>query len=207
MEISNVPKKERSVFYRRVEGLRPDGPLLGIEPAADKNVMKITSDFLFMRTASGSLFGGRGSMNWWAVITSVFVWALFSLIEFANYTESVSKGTFHGDFFEFYLQYWYVSFGMSLFMLIGSSWIFVPWRRQLPIVFNRKTKTVFFFIRKKSFPRIGPRSRFTLKTSPPPQPAEFPSTREFSVWFFLVGGSTESNCAPSSWARRTRRQP
>lgn len=149
MEISKVPKKEHSVFYRRVEGLRPDGPLLGVGPAADKNVMKITSDCLFMRTASGSLYGGRGSMSWWAVITSAFVWALFSLIEFANYTESVSKGTFHGDFFEFYLQYWYVSFGMSLFMLIGSSWILVPWRRQLPIVFNQKTKTVSFFHEKK----------------------------------------------------------
>lgn len=139
-----VPSTERSWVYSRVDALRIDVPPLGIAPAADKNSMKITEDCLFIRTASGSLYGGRGSMSWWAVITSVFVWALFSLFEFVNYTKSVSKGTFHGGFLEFYLQNWYVSFGMSLFMLIGSLWIFVPWRRQLPIVFNRKAKTISF---------------------------------------------------------------
>ncbi|WP_286937689.1 hypothetical protein [Achromobacter sp. UBA4530] len=101
MEIPNVPKKERSVLYSRVDALRHDGPPLGVKPAADKNVMKMTTDCLLMRTASGSLYGGRGSMSWWAVITSVFVWALFSLFEFVNYTKSVSKGTFHGDFWGF----------------------------------------------------------------------------------------------------------
>ena len=145
MKKATAPKQEHSVFYSRVEALRPDGPLLSVAPAADNNLMRMTEDCLFMRTASGFLYGGRGSMSWWAVLTSVFVWAIFSVFEFRNYKKSVSNGTFDGVFFDFYLQYWYISFGMSLFMFIACSWFFFPWRRQLPIVFNRKTKAVSFF--------------------------------------------------------------
>lgn len=61
MKNAIVTKKEHSVLYRRVEALRPDGPLLSVAPAADNNLMRMTEDCLFMRTASGSLYGGRGA--------------------------------------------------------------------------------------------------------------------------------------------------
>ncbi|WP_373980192.1 hypothetical protein LN047_22140 [Achromobacter sp. JD417] len=140
-----VPKTEKSWLYNRVDALRIDGPPLGVAPAADKNFMKMTECCLFMRTASGSLYGGRGSMSWWAVLLAVFFWAIFSLYEFAVYKKSLSQTGFASNFFEFYLHYSYIPFGVSLFVFIACSWIFVPWRRQLPIVFNRKTKAVSFF--------------------------------------------------------------
>ncbi|WP_175210028.1 hypothetical protein [Achromobacter mucicolens] len=67
-----VPKTEKSWVYNRVDALRIDDPPLGVAPAADKNFMKVTECCLFMRTASGSFYGGRGSMSWWAVLLAVF---------------------------------------------------------------------------------------------------------------------------------------
>lgn len=83
-------------------------------------------------------------MSWWATLTTIFIWVAFSLFEFANYKKSVADLTFNGDFLSFYLQHWHTPFGVSLFVFLGCSWIFIPWRRQLPIIFNRKTRTVSF---------------------------------------------------------------
>lgn len=142
----NVPKLEQSWVYSRVDALRPNDLPLGVEPAADNNVMKIMEDCLFMRTAAGSLYGGRRSMSWWAVVVTVFVWLSFFAMEYLNYRIAVKKTEFNGDFFMFYSQYWYFSCGVALFFLVGCSIFFIPWRRQLPIIFNRKTKRVTCFV-------------------------------------------------------------
>ncbi len=158
-----VPKTEKSWVYNRVDALRIDDPPLDVAPAADKNIMKMTEDCLFMRTAAGSLYGGRGSMSWWAVLITVFFWAIFSLYGFAVYKKSLSQATFEGNFFEFYVNYWHIPFGVSLFVFVASSWIFVPWRRQLPIVFNRKTKTVSFFHERKVVSEDWSKIEFYIK--------------------------------------------
>ncbi|MBH1656653.1 hypothetical protein I5U64_08955 [Stenotrophomonas maltophilia] len=146
MERRPVPKQEHSIFYGRVDALQPNDPPLGVEPAADNNVMKITADCLFMRTASGSLYGGRRSMSWWAAVASVFVGGAFFALEYLNYKSAVEKTGFNGDFLEFYSRYWYFSCGVALFVFVGCSWFFIPWRRQLPIIFNRKTNKITCFV-------------------------------------------------------------
>jgi hypothetical protein len=135
-------KSERSIAFARVDALRVDDPPLGIEPVADGNVMKVTADCLFMRTSAGRIYGGRGSMSWWAAVMTFFIWAFFSLLGYGYYWHDVQAGRFSGNFLEHYVSNWPITFGPPIYVLIFSSWIFIPWRRQLPIIFNRKTGKV-----------------------------------------------------------------
>ncbi len=137
-----VPDAEQSWLYGRVDALRPGEPPLGAEPAADNNVMKITADCLFMRTASGSIYGGRRSMSWWAAVGVVLSWEFFTLFQLENYLHDRWVGKTTVGFLE------YVNYGWSHPLLIaggvflGCAWMFIPWRRQLPVIFNRKTNKV-----------------------------------------------------------------
>ena len=142
----NVPKEERSFLYGHVEALHADVPLLGVEPAADNNVMKMTADCLFMRTASGSMYGGRRSMSWWATAGGTGIWFCTLLMQIGSYRHVVLNNDFAGDFFSFYLESWPFSIGFPVACFIGCFWMYIPWRCQLPIIFNRNTNKITCYV-------------------------------------------------------------
>ncbi len=104
--------------------------------------MKVTPDCLFMRTAEGTIYGGRRSMSWWLVIGVVFTWALFLFFQVLGYKTDLKVGKFSGTLLDYLISYWYVPLGMSSAVFLLSAWLFFPWRRQLPIIFNRATRKV-----------------------------------------------------------------
>ena len=142
MSLHPVPEVERSFHVTRTEALRPADPPLGVEVAADNNVMKVTPDCLFMRTAEGTIYGGRRSMSWWAVIVTVFVWGGFLAFQPFDYRADMAAGKFDGSFLQYFFAYWYIPSGIASGLLLMCFWMFIPWRRQLPIIFNRATRKV-----------------------------------------------------------------
>ncbi|WP_321859207.1 DUF6708 domain-containing protein [Paraburkholderia tropica] len=137
-------------MFGRVDALRVNDPPLGVEPGADNNVMKVTHDCLFMRTGRGSLYGGRSSMSWWAVVSSVFVWAFCSSIECGYYLRDARSDDMKNSLLEDYFSSWPITIGFATVLLLASFWIFIGWRRQLPIIFNRKTGMVACHIDKQT---------------------------------------------------------
>ncbi|WP_155639831.1 hypothetical protein [Burkholderia cepacia] len=144
-----VPKAERSIFFTRVDALRPSDPPLGVEPAADNNVMKVTEHCLFMRTAFGSIYGGRSSMSWWAAVITPFIFVLDSALEYVNYRYFRANEGYNAGFVTYYFEHWMYPVGMVLVLLLGCFWMFIPWRTQLPIIFNRRTRRVTCLIQGK----------------------------------------------------------
>lgn len=150
MSRPSIPKAERSIFYTRVDALRPNDPSLGIDPAADNNVMKVTRDCLFMRTASGRMYGGRRSMSWWAVVVVIFIFVLNTVLEYVSYTSDREHNGCVKGILTYYLENWEYTVGITAVALLGFSWTFIPWRTQFPIIFNRRTHKVTCVIRGKS---------------------------------------------------------
>ncbi|MGV8403108.1 DUF6708 domain-containing protein, partial [Pseudomonas aeruginosa] len=146
MQRSPAPKAEQSWFYSQVDALRPDDPPFNAEPAADNNVMRITNDCLFMRTASGSMYGGRRSMSWWATTGGVGIWFFTLLMQIGSYRHELLKNGYDGGFFHFYFEYWVFSFGIAAVCFIGCFWMYIPWRRELPIIFNRSTNKITCYV-------------------------------------------------------------
>ncbi|WP_322088403.1 hypothetical protein [Burkholderia sp. BCC1999] len=144
-----VSKGERSIFFTRVDALRPSDPPLGVEPAADNNVMKVTADCLFMRTAFGSMYGGRRSMSWWAAVVLPFIFAISSVLEYVAYVDDRDRNGYSAGALMHYLENWGHTVGDTALVLLCFSWIFIPWRTQLPIIFNRKTRQVTCVIQGK----------------------------------------------------------
>ncbi|CAA9200867.1 hypothetical protein [Flavobacterium collinsii] len=135
--------KQSLSFYIDTNKLHPNGPSLKVEPAADNNVAKVTENCLFMRIYPDSDYGGRYSMSWSTTVGFVLTWALFTFFTIKSYYHEISTGSFRGSLFE-YMNY--VPLLIAAIFFIDSSWIFIPWRRQLPIIFNRKTNKVTCFI-------------------------------------------------------------
>ncbi|WP_342702216.1 hypothetical protein OHZ10_09465 [Burkholderia arboris] len=150
MNRHQVPKAERSIFFARVDALRPGDSPLGVEPAADNNVMKVTEHCLFMRTAFGSIYGGRRSMSWWAAVMIPFTFAMFSIFEYLTYVDDRDHKGYTAGALTHYLGSLDHTVGMTALALLGFSWIFIPWRTQLPIIFNRRTRQVICVIQGKS---------------------------------------------------------
>jgi len=117
-----------------------------IEPAADNNVAKVTANCLFMRTASGSMYGGRRSMSWWSCVGTVLTWVFFTSIQIQEYFHEITAGNFAGSLFEYVNYGWSHPLLISAGFLVCCFWMFIPWRRQLPIIFNRRTNKVTCFI-------------------------------------------------------------
>ncbi|MGV8403109.1 DUF6708 domain-containing protein [Pseudomonas aeruginosa] len=140
-----VPKNERSVFSSRVEALRGNDPSIGIEPGADNNVVRVTESCLFIRSASASLYGGRQSMSWWATIAFYLVTALMVFSGYLSFTYARTHEGFIGNFF-YYCIYNIEIIGIPFLLFASCFWMFIPWRRQLPIVFNRRTQKVTCYI-------------------------------------------------------------
>ncbi|WP_236186214.1 DUF6708 domain-containing protein [Pseudomonas protegens] len=130
------------MLYGHIEALHADDPSLGVEPAADNNVMKATESCLFMRTASGSMYGGRRSMSWWATTGGAGILFCTLLMQMGSYRHEVLNNGFTDSFLSFYFMYWDFSFGVAAMCFIGCFWMYIPWRRQLPIIFNRRTNKV-----------------------------------------------------------------
>jgi hypothetical protein len=121
---------------------KPDDGGVNIAPASDNNVMKVTEDCLFVRTVYGCMFGGRSSMSWWGTVMSVFVWAYFVGCGYGVYSHTVAGGKYYGSFFDFTLDNWPYTFLIPFLFFLAMFWMFIPWRLQLPIIFNRKTMKV-----------------------------------------------------------------
>jgi hypothetical protein len=122
---------------------------LGVTPAADVNIMKITENCLFVRSSAGRLWGGRFSISWWAVASSIFCSFLFLGTMYLAYLDSLKYKKFAGNLFEYAFTNG-VGFLVVTFILpVCFSWMFVLWRRhELPIIFNRKTGKVTCLIQK-----------------------------------------------------------
>ncbi|MDR3221275.1 MAG: hypothetical protein LBU46_04595 [Candidatus Accumulibacter sp.] len=104
--------------------------------------MKVTEDCLFVRTVYGREYGGRSSMSWWGTTGSVFVWAFFVGGGYYGHNYDVAHGKYYGSFFDFTLDNWPYTFFIPFMFFLAMFWIFIPWRLQLPIIFNRKTRKV-----------------------------------------------------------------
>ncbi|WP_164462926.1 hypothetical protein [Burkholderia lata] len=105
-------------------------------------MMRVTEDCLFMRTATGSLYGGRYSMSWWATITSPFVFVFLFACEYINYRYFFLRAGYDGVFLSYFFENWKFSVGISIASVLTCFWMFIPWRTQLPIIFNRRTLRV-----------------------------------------------------------------
>jgi hypothetical protein len=119
-----------------------------VPPGADNNVMKITENCLFIRTAYAQIMGGRYSTSWWMMIGGVFIGAFSHWLGYEIYGDQIESGKFQGSFLEFYFSTeGNISFLVPLgFFLIGLC-LSIPWRTQLPIIFNRKTQRVTTYIK------------------------------------------------------------
>jgi len=141
MNDRSVPKTERNIFTTRVDALRPDDPPLGVPARADNNVMKITENCLFMRPSTGQVYGGPGGMSWWSTWLSVVMGIAAILFGYFGCSMDIAVGRYTGTVLGCALENGY--FWVSLLITpVSSIWMFVPWRRQLPIIFNRKTGKV-----------------------------------------------------------------
>lgn len=123
-------------------------PTLPITPAADTNVMKLTANTLFVRPAYGNLYGGRRSMSWWATIMFYCLLVAFTAIVYPVFLYAKETG-FHGDYADFCITNLNKIVGIPLLVFICCLWMFIPWRRQLPILFNRRTQTVVSIVEGK----------------------------------------------------------
>ncbi|WP_286897942.1 DUF6708 domain-containing protein [Achromobacter sp. UBA2119] len=141
-----VPAVEKSWVYSRVDALRIGDPPLGVAPAVDNNLIRMTEDCLFMRTASGSLYGGRYSMTWWATVVGVFAWFFFSVTLLASYKYSADSKEIADGYGSYYGEFWFYPIGMAAALWVSCFWMYIPWRRQLPIIFNRRTRKVSCFV-------------------------------------------------------------
>lgn len=136
-----VPRSERSIFSSRVEALGADSTALPVEPAADTNVMKVTDTILFLRPAYASLYGGRRSMSWWATILLYIMLVFFAVFSYPGFSYAKNTG-FLGNYLDFWLENVDGLVGIPAFIFICCFWMFIPWRRQLPIILNRRMQKV-----------------------------------------------------------------
>ncbi|MDR2625234.1 MAG: hypothetical protein LBC37_02790 [Zoogloeaceae bacterium] len=133
----SVPEEQYNALITDVNALRPGDPPLDVPAKADNNIMRITEDYLFARTVSGRMYGGRASMSWWAAFMEVIVLLLSFIFLIDHWDE---------EGFRFFLFF-------NLFWCVAASWIFIGWRRQLPIIFNRKARTVTCWLGKRLYTR------------------------------------------------------
>ncbi|MDR2689103.1 MAG: hypothetical protein LBB76_05020 [Azoarcus sp.] len=148
----SIPEEQYNALITDVNALHPGDPPLDVPAKAGNNIMRITEDHLFVRTASGSMYGGRASMSWWATFltTMILLFPLMSLLDFlldSLHYLLMDGMSFHDSFFTFGIdridrEDILIFLGILLFWSLAMSWIFVGWRRQLPIIFNRKARTV-----------------------------------------------------------------
>ena len=153
MNLHHTPASTNFLLYSRVDSLSPSSPPLGVEPAADNNMMRVSEGCLFMRTARGSQYGGRFSMSWWATITWPFFFAFTSIGLYLSFLHFEKIGTYQLGFTAYYLEHLHIPIGITAFEFIGCFWMHIPWRTQLPIIFNRKTRTVSCMIEERFISR------------------------------------------------------
>lgn len=102
-----------------------------------------------MRTSDGSAYGGRRSMSWWASVCTFLFFFMFLAFEVGNAIHTIGTGKYEGSFVAYFLSNWFYPPGVALVFFLGCSWIFIPWRQQVPIIFNRKTRKVTCEINKR----------------------------------------------------------
>jgi hypothetical protein len=149
------PGAERNLYITSVDALSPDDPPLGVPPEADDNVMKVTDDCLFMRPSTGSVHGGHMSMSWWATLVSVAMGIFCIYIAYYGCSKGIAANEYTWTVMECLSKEGALESGyfwvLILMFPLGFSWIFIPWRRQLPIIFNRKTGKVTCYYKGKTY--------------------------------------------------------
>lgn len=88
-------------------------------------------------------------MSWWAAVTTIFTWELFLAHQLLSYKQASGAERFHGDLLDYMALYWHFPPGIALAIFLMSAWVFLPWRTQTPIIFNRKTRKVTCEIKKR----------------------------------------------------------
>ncbi|MDR3158860.1 MAG: hypothetical protein LBU11_07590 [Zoogloeaceae bacterium] len=103
----SIPEEQYNALITDVNALRPSDPPPDVPAKAGNNIMRITEDYLFVRTASGSMYGGRASMSWWATFLTIMI-LLFPLIALLVFLLDslhyllVEGMSFHDSFFYFW---------------------------------------------------------------------------------------------------------
>ncbi|MDR1463297.1 MAG: hypothetical protein LBI68_09230 [Azoarcus sp.] len=100
--------------------------------------MKITDDCLFVRPSTGTIHGGYMSMSWWATLISVAMGIATTYVSYAGYSPEMVLGD---------AGFWV----LILMFPVGCFWTYIPWRRQLPIIFNRKIRKVTCYYKGKTY--------------------------------------------------------
>lgn len=88
-------------------------------------------------------------MSWWAVITAPFILLLFSVLEYINFRYHVTHDGYTAGFPNYYVNNLNFPAGIAALDILLCFWMFIPWRTQLPIIFNRKTRKVTSIIQGK----------------------------------------------------------
>ncbi len=107
---------------------------LDIEPAADRNVVRMSDCCLDVQSKSAYILGkGRGGGAWWMIWMGMMcvVIALITSIVSENHLETLRTGLIAASIAV-------VGFGLSLL------WPIHVWKSHLPLRFNRKTRKIYF---------------------------------------------------------------
>ncbi len=131
--------------------LDPKHPL-DIEPAADRNVERITDCCLDVRGKSSYLFGrGRGGGAWWMIWMFFFVVVLCGLglvYLFNKANLNFSSQMFLNGVFE---AVFFVIIPSAIFFGLSLLWPIHIWKTHLPLRFNRQTRKVYFHWKGKTY--------------------------------------------------------
>lgn len=85
-------------------------------------------------------------MSWWATINLYFMILFFTTLGYSSFSESRTNESFRGGRIDHLLENIDISLGIPLLMFSCCFWMFIPWRRQLPVIFNRHKQTVTCYI-------------------------------------------------------------
>ncbi|MDR3157729.1 MAG: hypothetical protein LBU11_01700 [Zoogloeaceae bacterium] len=189
-----VPDAERNLYITQVEALRPDDPPLGVPAEADVNVMKVVGDCLFARSATGSIHGGFGSMSWWATCVSLAMGIGISYLVYYLCDKEIAARIYTGTIGclqEGVLKNGY--FWVSIFAFpVGCFWMYIPWRRQLPIIFNRRTRQVTCYYKGKAYVQDWDSMKAYVKSVRSVHYGGFPLKEGMLAIAFATGRNPES---------------
>ena len=125
--------------------------------------MKITETVLFARPVPGTIYGGRFSMSWWATETLPFIFIIFAAAEYVGYRHNLIYNNYNLGLGSYLSKNWHTTIGATLVFCIAYSWLFIPWRTQLPIIFNRRTRSITCIIDNKVVSKDWENIEFCLK--------------------------------------------
>ena len=112
-----------------------------IEPAADRNVERMTECCLDVNGKAANIVKGRGRGAWWMIWMAMMCLVLGAPLSF--YDGNIEKGL---PAFLLVAAVAIFGFGISLYV-----WPVRVWRTHLPLRFSRKTRKVYFHWKGKTY--------------------------------------------------------